>query len=42
MWFNLMFNTTNASKIFITSKTQTTQKAIANGYTNTQKIDLAR
>ena len=27
-----MFNTTNNSKIFITSKTQTTHKAIANGY----------
>ena len=27
-----MFNTTNDSKIFITSLTQTTHKAIANGY----------
>ena len=27
-----MFNTTNDSKIFITSKTQTTHKAIANAY----------
>ena len=32
VWFNSIFNTTNVSKIFITSKTQTTHKAIANGY----------